>query len=633
MSPRKHSFSAKLSFNILIVTSTLFVTMSLLAAFSSHSLIVQEAQNSTQHLLNATIKDVEREFDRVESAVYSSSWFMRMNADNEQFLYRLTSGLINSNLHIIGSCIAFAPDYHNNEHYFAPYSCLEDGRIVNKQLGNEKYDYFQMEWYRKAADSKRGIWSEPYFDEGGANALITTYSLPILNEEGNVYAIMTADVPLKWVRELTESVKPYPNSYIDLVTSKGTFINKEGMTELEGETILSLASKNKDKRALQAATHMIDGEKGITKMSYNGDQSFAVYGPLHNGWAMDIICNYKEVLARSTQMHITLVLICMIGLALLFLVCYRIIHRLTKPLTQFSDAALSIANGDFNTKLPDISSDDEIRQMRDSFDFMQKSLVSYVEDLKKSTASNERMAGELNVATKIQMGMLPKNFPHNDKVDLHAFLRPAKEVGGDLYDFCVKDDCLYFAVGDVSGKGVPAALVMAIIRSMFRFTVNMGLEIHEMIERINNVVSESNPQFMFATFFAGKLNLRTGELQYCNAGHNPTIFITADGKAEYMDEKSNMALGIWQGFKYEPQSMTMERGSRLVLYTDGVTEAERANKEQFGEDRLLEWANNVAPKCHGADVACMSLEDAIMDFTAGNEQNDDITIMTIKLNA
>lgn len=630
MTERKKSFSTRLSMNILVVTSVLFVTMSVFAALSSHALIVQEAQGSSKNLLESTIKDVDSEFQQVENEVYSSTWFLRLNKLDEEFLYKITRGLITANPRIVGSSIAFAPNYFPGRHYFAPYSYLDGDNIISKQLGSKKYDYFEMEWYKNAAESKQGVWSEPYFDEGGANILMATYSLPVLDGEGKVFAIITADVPLSWISNRVNAIKPYPSAYVDMVSRKGIFINSGVNGEFTGASLPKFVEDLGNEKVSEIAGKMMNGESGMERFMQNRKGFFAVYAPMRNGWTMAIICSYREVLARSTQLHIIMFFICLAGLMLLFVLCYRIIRRITKPLTQFSDAALSIAGGNFNTPLPEVDSDDEIRQMRDSFDFMQHSLTSYIDDLQKTTIANERMSGELNVATKIQMGMLPKTFPDCKELDIYACMKPAKEVGGDMYDFFQDGDNLYFCVGDVSGKGVPAALVMSLIRAVFHFSARLGMDLTELVSRLNNAASENNVYNMFVTFFAGKMNIKTGELTYCNAGHNPIIFISADGKAEYLKVNANLALGVIGDFPYQSQQMKMEKGSRLVLYTDGVSEAENIDKLQYGEVRLLNWANDKAANCKGADMACKSLLDSVADFVDGAEQNDDITIMTLK---
>lgn len=624
----KHSFSKRLSLNILLITSILFIMAIGAASLSSHMLIAEEAQSSAEHLLDATITDLEKSMMEVEAAVQVTAWIAEGMAGNADALYRLTNQMVARNPRISGCAVAFEPYFLEGEYFFSPYSYRdENGRVFTKQLGNPSYDYFCMDWYQIPSLTGQACWSEPYFDDGGGKFYMTTYSFPIKDKSGRVYAIVTADVSVDWIAEKLETIRPYTSSHISLVSRSGAYINVEKDSKTVGETIYStLRYVNDDEDEIDSlVAGMMSGSKGMRRYFHGHELSFAVYGPLQNGWILSISCDYREVLARTSQMNLVLVLIGLVGLLLIFVLCYSIIRKLTKPLTTFSESALRIAKGDFNAPLPEIKSEDEIRQLRNSFEYMQQSLTTYIENLKSSTAANERFESELNIASNIQMAMLPKNFPHMDTCDLYAILKPAKEVGGDLYDFFVKDNYLNFAIGDVSGKGVPASLYMAITRAVYRFIASWGLELDDVMGNINDAISDGNDTGMFVTMFIGRLNLETGVLEYCNAGHNPVIV-----NGDFLDVKPNIAAGLFPNFRYEKQSVVLERGSRIILYTDGVSEAERADKQQFGDERLIDWCRHTE-KYHGARSACEGLLDTVREFTDGNAQNDDITVVTIKL--
>lgn len=238
------------------------------------------------------------------------------------------------------------------------------------------------------------------------------------------------------------------------------------------------------------------------------------------------------------------------------------------------------------------------------------------------------------------MGMLRADFPSN----VAAMLVPAKEVGGDLYDFVQKGNYLYFTIGDVSGKGVPASLMMAITRAGLRFVAGMEQTMDKLLERVNVSVIDTNSNDMFVTLFMGRINIETRRMEYCNAGHNPIIVVPPDGEPYYLKAKPNLAIGLFEDFVYESESLDLAAGTRLILYTDGVNEAERleresaeqqssssTDKELFGNDRLLAWAgsdlvrNTATPEKDVVD----SLYKEVQQFTEGNPQNDDITIMSI----
>lgn len=626
----KTSFSRRLSSTLVLITSILFILALGVAAVSSHLILADEAHKSAENLLDATIKEIENKLVKVEVSVLNSVSSVKALKDSPERMYGITRKLVTENEDILGSAVAFVSEYYKGVHFYSPYSFVNsDGEVESKQLGTDQYNYFYSDWFQIPQLLGEPCWSEPYFDEGGAQEFMSTYSYPIKDEQGNVFAVLTADISLQWITEFLSSIKPYPSSYVSLVSRSGRYVNYGLDERLRGETVFStqyLMGTQDNEDINQIAVDMMAGLKGKRKYRVGNNVSFAVFGPVSNGWKASITCDYRDVLARTSKMHLILVFVVLVGLLILFLSCYITIRKLTKPLTDISESALSIAKGNFNTPLPDIKYDDEIRHLRNSFDYMQHSLTEYIENLKKSTAENERFESELSIASDIQMAMLSSDFPENDYMGLYAMLKPAKEVGGDLYDFFLMDkDTLYFAVGDVSGKGVPASMFMAITRSAFRFIAKTGAPMNEVMSKINNSLCDGNDSQLFVTMFVGKLDLHTGELEYCNAGHNPVVV-----NGSFLPVKANLALGLISDFPYQLQSMKLEVGSRIFVYTDGVTEAERSDKQQYGEERLLECIGSLKQSQSDREI-CETIMKSIHDFADGNVQNDDITVLSITL--
>ena len=256
-------------------------------------------------------------------------------------------------------------------------------------------------------------------------------------------------------------------------------------------------------------------------------------------------------------------------------------------------------------------------------------------------SQKERMLGELEIARNIQMAMLPKTFPpYQNRPDLsmYGIILPAKEVGGDLYDFFERDSKLFFCVGDVSGKGVPASLVMATTRSLFRSFSAHEHDIAALTGEINDSISETNDMNMFVTLFIGELDLKTGELHYCNAGHNaPVLIERSNGTVvEMLPTIPNLPIGILSGYSYTPQTATIQRGDTLFLYTDGLTEAENANHEQYGEEKMLEairafeTAQTDLKDPTAAKREIEALLDDVQAFVGDAEQSDDLTMLVVK---
>lgn len=250
---------------------------------------------------------------------------------------------------------------------------------------------------------------------------------------------------------------------------------------------------------------------------------------------------------------------------------------------------------------------------------------------KKKDDENDIMEGELNVAAAIQRGILPQNpiSSDNSKYDIYGFQRQAKTVGGDLYDFVHKGDLLHFCIGDVSGKGMPAALVMTELCSLYRYIIRYNYNPRDIMTKINKALMERSDDTMFCTLFVGVLNLKTGLLEFCNAGHNPPIYIRkADGHADFVKMSPNMPVYAFENYVYKEESLQMEPGDRLLLYTDGVTEAMNDKNEFYGRKTTLETFSRLKTMPF-EELVDRTLAD-MKTFSNKTEQNDDITILCIE---
>ena len=628
---KRRSFSTRLSLRILLVVSVLFLASIAVVAFWSHRLITEEAKRSAQSILNASIKDIEKKLVPIEEKVNNVAWFLKSQKCDENTLRMLTGGVV-KDADIVGASVAYVPfAFDSTRYYFMIYSKDVGGELVTNQIGSDSYDYFAMDWFRIPYETKKPYWSDPYFDEGGGNCVMSTFSYPIVNKKGVVYAVATADITLEWMEKKIRSIKPYEHSYLTVVSKNGSYINQTFENGLMNETIYTTAKKTGDRQIQNIVKEMMAGHNGVMQFNRGGKNSFAVFGPLENGWSAAIVCQYRDVLEKVFRMNSVLVAVCLFGLLALFIFCHHAVKKLTQPITELTVSAMNMAKGNFHAQLAEVETNDEMRRLRDSFAYMQFTLNDYISELRTTTASNERFESELNIARVIQQNMVPHDFPQRTDFELYGLLQPAREVGGDLYDFVVRGNKLYFTIGDVSGKGVPAAMFMSITRILSRFISGSEQGLDEVLGKINDTIADGNESGMFVTLFMGCLNLETGHLSYCNGGHNPLVVIPANGSESYfLPQKPNIAMGIFPDFKFEKQEVVLDKGTRLVLYTDGVSEAERFDKSQYGNDRLLAWAKS-GENFGDEKQACMGLLADVQKFTAGNEQNDDITILSIKL--
>lgn len=630
------SFSARLSLYILLATSILCIGGLAYAEFFFVKTLKKTVAKDAGEVLNLQIKDIEKILGEVENATENMVWVVKENVDNPDYMFNICQKTLECNPYINGVAIGFEPSYYPSKgKWFAPYAVItSEGKQVLYQCGNEAYDYFDQEWYSLPRSKKAKIWTDPYYSSAGLEYDLgqyhTTFSIPLSDEDGNIFAVMQSDVSLQDITDKLSSLKGYENSYTMLLGRTGSFISHPDSSVMSLATIFEFANEIGRDDITALGLDMVSGKSGATTIKGRNGKNYVAYGSLSNGWSMAIVCPYASVYDDIERTYALLFSVLIFELILLFLVIRKIVSRTTKPITEFVYSALTIGKGNFNARLPEIKTHDELRRLHDSLEYMLLSFNEYIKQLKLSTSSNERYESELNIANKIQKQMLPYAFQKSGKFDIYAKLTPAKEVGGDLYDFLVRDNYLYIAIGDVSGKGVPAALYMAITRYAFNFIACLGFGVDDVMKRVNKSFCEGNSLMMFVTMFIAKINLDTYEMEICNAGHNPIVVKDPDGNARFLHSNSNLAIGLVDEFDFKKEVLQLEKGTRLLLYTDGVTEAEDIDKNQYGEDRLLEFVRNI-PENDSSEDVIDKLFSSVKDFTGENEQNDDITVLTVRL--
>ena len=254
-------------------------------------------------------------------------------------------------------------------------------------------------------------------------------------------------------------------------------------------------------------------------------------------------------------------------------------------------------------------------------------LKTAYDQLEETTQIKERIQSELRIARDIQMSMVPNVFPDREGIDMYAAMTPAKEIGGDLYGYMIQGDELYFCLGDVSGKGVPASLFMAQANRMFRTLGSEHMKPAAIATRMNNALTENNEQGMFVTMFMGLIDLKTGRLDYCNAGHNPPVF---GYPPKFMEVESNAPIGLWPGLEFVGETIENIKGVPFLIYSDGLNEAENNEQAQFGDERILEILKDSS--LDSAKNVVLRLMDEVNKHRDGADPNDDLTMLCLKIN-
>ena len=626
------SFATRMSVYVLSFALVVFAVIIVLFYSYSREKVTDYAIKSTHGQLYNTAIEINNLLQTVETTMYQSVWTIEESLNDPDSLYRIIAAVAENNDLIESSGIAFEPYYYKTkEKYFMPYVSVINKKTEYSLLGSQSYDYPCMDWYLIPKLLKQDYWSEPYYDQGGGNFIMSTYSLPLLDKEGKVYAIFTANISLSRFTTMIDQLKPYSSSFTFLISRNGSYLTYPDHEKIMNETILTDAFTSNNTGLENVGQEMLAGQTHTAQIKLNGNPAYIFYSSIpHIGWSVANVCPPSIILKDLDTISGQILFGLLTGMLILFFVIHIIIRRLVKPLAAFSESARVIATGRFNVKLPEVKSYDEIKMLHDSLAYMQQSLFDYVIKLHETTATKERIESELSIARAIQMGMIPKTFPpfpSRQDVDLYAILQPAREVGGDLYDYFIENDKLYFIIGDVSGKGVPASLFMAIARSMFRSFSRHTDSPATIVSGMNNAISENNETNMFITLIVGVLDLHSGELKICNAGHTLPVQVSPEGKVSLIEARTHLIVGIMIDHEYTNEIFYLEKGTKIFFYTDGITEAENAKKELYGEANMIKTLSaNSQQDIHAivSSVIC-----SVAHHVQLAEQSDDLTILVI----
>lgn len=633
------SFSRRLNFVVATLASIVFAVALVFLFDQSRTTVQVEAKDHATQLLNNTALRVNNILEQVVVATENTEWLVSRHLDTPDSAYVYARAIVDNNSGLTGCSISFEPYYFRDKgRFYSVYAKREkDNEISVQQEGSESYEYFYMDWYQLPKLLDHAAWTEPYLDEDPEeeavqDKMIVSYCKPIRDENGKYVGTIASDLSLRWLSETISSVKPYPHSYSFMIGLGGTFFVHPDPQKLLYQSIFTETMEQDNPERMALGQAMVSGQEGMMKTIVDGELCYVFYKPLGDtGFSAAIVCPERDIFYGYNRLRNIVILIFILGMLIMHIILSAVFRREIAPLSSLAEQAETIAAGDFAQVLPNSGRIDEIGRLVQSFSGMQHSLVNYIEEIKSTSAEKASIERELYVARDIQMSMVPRifpPFPEREDIDLYASMTPAKEVGGDLYDFFVENECLYFCVGDVSGKGVPASLFMAVTRNLFRVIAQQGQSPEEIANQINHALSAENDQGMFVTMFIGKANLKTGELSYCNCGHNPPVVCEPGKEACFLPmQYVNMALGTWDGFEFKGESLKDIRQWQILLYTDGLNEAENPQSELFGNDHLLKLMNGVS-KLDAKGIILM-LQEAVEKHRSGAAPNDDLTLLSL----
>ncbi len=478
------------------------------------------------------------------------------------------------------------------------------------------------------------VWTDPYYDAIYGKVLMCTYSVPMYRD-GIFIGVLTADVCLDQFTEEVDEIKII-GGYSAIVSRTGRIISHPDRSYIMKETVFSIAEKMGNKELADAGREMISGKSGFRKFydSEMRETKWLVFAPIRSsGWSMAAVIMEDTVMA-PIYAHIKRSLIFFLfGLLVIAIAIFIISSRITRPIGMLADAVDRLGKGDLDAKVTGLKNTDEIGVLARAYNKMLGDLKDNIDARVREQAVAKAVEAELNVAREIQLSLLPRRFPPfpgKREFSLHALNLPAKFMAGDFFDFfMLNDDTLAFVIADVSGKGVPAAMFMAVSRTMLRDMSLSNSKPAEVVKKVSDLLAIDNDKMMFVTMFYGHYNFKTGELRYSNAGHNPPYLFRKDGKMEELVPTGPLA-AVFPGTDYSEANITLQPGDTLVCFTDGVTEAYPVGGELYGEERFTRLLSGIWSE--DVEILDNKVSDEIRKYSDA-DLKDDVTLLTLRRNS
>lgn len=526
------------------------------------AILVKSMLNTTEQVLNSHVTEITK-----------------LTKDPDDIHDALRT-IVEANDYFTGVGLAFKPGYYEgHDELYEPWAFnTKDGVMVKDNIAMRGgHDYTKFKFYSEPMSTGKPYWSDPYIDSVETHSFITTYSVPIIDKNGQKAGVAGIDLSLEWLSDSLNNRHMYPSSYCLLLTNDAKLISQPAKSHArykDFDDAIRLINDSTDRARVVAKSKI----KVIEFDTEDGKEACVFFHHMKGNphWMIAVVCYDDEVYAGLNAIRLRTGLLMLLGFLLLGYIIYRFLKN-NKRMAQ-------------------------------------------------NELEHERLNTELQVAKRIQSEMLPHDDVTHDNFDIAASLLSAREVGGDIYDYFLRDDKLFFCIGDASGKGVASALIMSVTHSMFRSFGSRESHPARIMQKINQAVCHGNDSSMFVTFFIGVLDLPTGRLQYCNAGHDTPQLI--DNKANNLDVKSNIPLGVDIDWFYEGQLVELKPGNSLLLYTDGLTEAMDAKHDQFGLQRVKDTIEQ-----HLGDAPQQlldALHAACAEFVGSAVQSDDLTMLAVK---
>ncbi len=588
--------------------------------------------------LNLLARSIDNEFISLARIAEDTAIFLSVKPGLEEAeLYDLLRRNTNRSPLIYGSAIAFEPFAFNREkRLFAPYVYDVDLKAID--IGAVSYDYTsgEWEWYAAVEATHEAKWTEPYFDTGAGNIAMTTYSAPVMRGE-SFTGVTTVDLRLDSLS--MEIAAQLNNQKFMIMSPNGRFVSHYQPEMALNATLQELVADQNNPQFSLVADKILNGDTDVdiveNMVLYDeviAGNTWIFYTPIPStGWYLATLVSEVDVTGPLRQQFETALLGLSLTIALIFVLVWFIASRLTNPIKTLEAAVSDVARGKLDTHIENIRSLDELGRLSIGFNRMLKNLKKQISIQSQQEAAQKLLEREWQMARETQRSLLPTEFPpfpNHQEFELHAINQAANHVAGDFFDFFfINPKTLIFIIADVSGKGMSAALVMAVTRTIVRDLAQSGKSPADILRETNERLRESQKGAAFVTIFLGSYNIHTGKIQYANGGHLPPFLLSKTGAATTVGEATGTIVGMLENQDYRNAELRLQPGETLLLYTDGFPEARTSSGEFYGAARIKAFLQRQASS--SVNVLC---ESAIREISAFQDDNlsDDITILALR---
>ncbi|MEA1897115.1 MAG: SpoIIE family protein phosphatase [Bacteroidota bacterium] len=624
------NIASRISIYVLIIVTMVFVVITSINYTVSRRILLDKTRISGQLVQERVHESIENRLINITSRSVELS---QINLENypggDEGVGELLKTFVGG---LDGVSVCVVTVGHGSEQYLIGYNKIYDTVFIAETIR-----YVDKRWFKSPIETGEIFWSEPHFGLLGKELKMITVSVPIFTN-GKASGIVGIRISLDWLDQLVSSIKVFDSGFAFLISKEHTlltYLKKDYIMTRKLEDLTLSLSDDELKLFLADIDSGLTGTILINEPDVLDESLFIMHHPLEllEGTLL-VVIPANEVLGDLKKLTLELFTVSLLAILLIGVFVFIVVRRFLNPLKKLNTSVKLFGEGEFDVHFPEPKVLDEVGMLSQSFIRMKDNLIKNELLLEQSTEERQKIETQIDFAARLQNSILPQKPPvalKNSGIDIFGLLKPAKKVGGDLYDYFISEDkLLYFIVGDVTGKGIPASFFMGMTRTYFRVEGKYNRSVKELMNKVNQDLCQTNTESIFVTLFCGILDLETWQLEYCNAGHNLPRLIKKDGSVKRISEQHGSPLGLMLKQNYNSSQMILEPGDKFIGFTDGVTEASNKDGAFFGKSEMGDLFKKSEIYDKSAKETCSAVFSSVKEFSGREQQEDDITILVFQ---